>query len=73
VDRDTLMNAVREGPVEVSLNDGQKLAIPGVEFCVVDDVAAHVLYRADDGSWKTKIAALVCMTTITPVESPHAN
>jgi len=73
MDRDTLISAVREGPVEVSMNDGQKLAIPGAEFCVVDDTAAHVLYRAEDGSWKTKIAALVCMTTITPMESPQAN
>ena len=69
MDRETLMNAVRVGPVEVSMNDGQKLVIPGPEFCVVDDIAAHVLYRAEDGSWKTMIAALVCMATITPLES----
>jgi len=68
MDRETLLQAVREGPVEVSMNDGQKLIIPGAEFCVVDDIAAHVLYRAEDGSWKTKIASLVCMATVTPIE-----
>ena len=73
MDRETLMNTVRQGPVEVSMNDGQKLTIPGVEFCVVDDIAAHILYRAEDGSLKTKIAALVCMTTITPIESSQSN
>ncbi len=71
MDRDTLMEAIRQGPIEVSMNDGQKLIIRGVEFCVVDDIAAHILYRAEDGSWKTKIAALVCMATIAPLESTH--
>ena len=71
MDRETLMAAVRQGPVEVSMNDSQKLMIPGIEFCVVDDIAAHVLYRAEDGSFKTKISALVCMTTVTPIESAH--
>jgi hypothetical protein len=69
MDRETLMGAVRLGPVEVSMNDGQKLTIPGVEFCIVDDIAAHILYRDEDGSWKTKIASLVCMSTITPIAS----
>lgn len=66
------MEAVRQGPIEVSMNDGQKLTIPGIEFCIVDDIAAHILYRAEDGSWKTKIAALVCMTTFTPLESAQS-
>lgn len=69
MDRETLMDAVRRGPVEVAINDGQKLTIQGMEFCVVDDVAAHVLYRSEDSSWTTRIAALLCMTTITPIES----
>jgi hypothetical protein len=73
MDRDTLMDAVRLGPVEISLNDGQKIIVPSSEFCVVDDIAARVLYWADDGSMKTKIAALVCMTTITPVDSQQPN
>jgi len=73
MDRDTLMEAIRQGPIEVSMNDGQKLAIQGVEFCVVDDTAAHILYRAEDGSWKTKIAALVCMATIAPLESAQVS
>lgn len=72
MDRDTLMDALRLGPVEVSMNDGQKITIPGIEFCVVDDIAAHILYRTEDGSLRTKIAALVCMATITPVESAQS-
>ncbi|MFO7905862.1 MAG: hypothetical protein ACQESR_10330 [Planctomycetota bacterium] len=55
------------------MNDGQRLVIPSPEFCVVDDIAAHILYRAEDGSLKTKIAALVCITTITPIESSQSN
>ncbi|MCA9262767.1 MAG: hypothetical protein KDA60_02920 [Planctomycetales bacterium] len=73
MDRDTLMDAVRLGPVEISMKDGQKIVVPGSEFCVVDDIAAHILYRAEDGSMKTKTAALVCMATITPIESSQPN
>ncbi len=69
MDRETLMNAVRQGPVEVAMNDGQKITIPGIEFCLVDDIAAHILYRREDGSFHTKIASLVCMATITPLSS----
>lgn len=73
MDRETLMDAVQRGPVEISMNDGQKITIPGIEFCVVDDVAAHILYRAEDGSWKTRIAAMDCMTTITLIESSQSS
>jgi len=69
VDRETLLNAVRGGPVAVSMDDGQRIVIPSTEFCLVDDIAAHVLYRDDAGAWKTKIASLVYMTAITPLES----
>jgi hypothetical protein len=51
------------------MNDGQKITIPSSEFCLVDDIAAHILYRRDDGSYHTKIASLVCMATITPISS----
>jgi hypothetical protein len=34
------MEAVRQGPIEIAMNDGQKLVIRGVESCVVDDIAA---------------------------------
>lgn len=69
MDRETLMEAIRQGPIEIAMNDGQKILVPSSEFCVVDDIAAHILYRAEDGSMRTKIAALVCMTTITPTAS----
>jgi len=69
MDRETLLDAVRAGPVEVTMNDGQTFEIPGIEFCIVDDIAAYVLTRREDGSWKAKILALVCMTAITPLTS----
>ena len=73
MDRDTLMDAVRLGPVEISMNDGQKIIVPSSEFCVVDDIAAHILYRSEDGTLKTKIASLVCMATVTPIDNPQPN
>lgn len=70
MDRESLMNSIRQGPVEVAMNDGQKITIPGSEFCLVDDIAAHILCRREDGSFHTKIASLDCMATITPISSP---
>lgn len=69
MDRETLMEAIRSGPIEVTMNDGQTYTIESPEFCIVDDIAAHVLTQREDGSWKAKILSLVCMTSITPPAS----
>lgn len=73
MDRETLMTAIRKGPVEIAMNDGKKIIVPNLEFCVVDDIAAHVLYRADDGKWRTQIASLVCITTVSQLSTSEEN
>ena len=52
----TLMDAVRQGPVELSMNDGQKLVIPSPEFCLVDDVAARARLLAQRATTKMTAA-----------------
>ena len=68
MDRQTLLDALRDGGVEIALNDGDRVKIPSREFCVVDDSAAHVLYRDAAGKYRTKIVSLVCMTSISPIQ-----
>ena len=50
------------------MNDGSKFTIASPELAVVDDIAAHVLSRDDDGKLRAQILALVCMTRIEPME-----
>ncbi|MEQ1829658.1 MAG: hypothetical protein ABL921_27090 [Pirellula sp.] len=64
MDRDTLLDAIRKGPIRVHMNDGQHFDILNLEMAVVDDIAAHVLTRNDDGKYRTKILSLVCMVSI---------
>lgn len=49
------------------MNDGSRYEIASIEMAVVDDIAAHVLYRDADGKYRTHILALVCMVGIEPL------
>jgi hypothetical protein len=64
MDRETLTDAIKEGPVRVAMNDGSVYEIPSHEFAIVDQTAAHILTKADDGKYRAKILALVCMVSI---------
>ncbi len=64
MDRETLMDAIHEGPVRVTMNDGQAFLIPSSEFAIVDETAAHVLTKEGHGKYRARILALVCMTHI---------
>lgn len=67
MDRLTLTNAIKASPVRVTMNDGSRYEIASIEMAVVDDIAAHVLYRDADGKYRTHILALVCMVGIEPL------
>lgn len=64
MDRQTLLEAVKRGPVRVTMNDGSKYEIPSLEFCAVGDIAAYVLLRGEDGKLRARHLALVCMVEI---------
>jgi hypothetical protein len=36
-------------------------------FAIVSDIAAHVLYRADDGRLKAAVLPLVTMSVVEPI------
>lgn len=72
MDRKTLLEAVRRGPVRVGMNDGSSYVIPTIEFCLISDIAAYVLIKdQEDGKLRAKHLALVCMVSIDELE--HAN
>ena len=64
MDRQTLLDEVRLGPIRVFMNDGTWHDIPSIEHCLVDQIAARVLYQDEAGVWRTKVLALVCMSRI---------
>jgi hypothetical protein len=69
MERTTLLEALKRGPVKVYMNDGSAFVIPSLEFAVVSDIAAHVLFRDTDGKFRTHILGLVCMGRIEELES----
>ena len=64
MDRETLTNAIKGGPVRVTMNDGSKYEIPSLEVCLVSEISAYVLYRDENEKWRTHILSLVGMTRI---------
>ena len=64
MDRVTLVEAIKRGPVRVTMNDGSQFEIPSLEFCAVGDIAAYVLLRGEDGKLRPRHLALVCMVQI---------
>jgi len=69
MDRETLTDAINEGPVQVTMNNGSTFVIPSPEFVIVDQTAAHVLTKVDGGKYRARILALVCMVSIEKLES----
>jgi hypothetical protein len=67
VDRETLIRAIDDGPVRVYMNDGQSFEIADHKSCMVDDMKAYVLFRAEDGKLRSHWLSLVCMTRIEPI------
>jgi hypothetical protein len=67
MNRQTLVDAIKAGPVRVFMNDGTSCEIPTIEMAIVDEIAAFVLTRDLDGKYRARILALVCMTTIEPL------
>lgn len=67
MDRKTLNGLVNLGPLAIKMNDGERYVIDSREMIIVDDIAAHVLCRDDDGKMRTRHLALVCMCSVEPL------
>ena len=61
MDRDTLIRAIDEDPVRVTMNDGSYSDIADHQSALVDSTICYVLVRADDGRYKAVWLSLACM------------
>ena len=67
MDREELSTLIKDGPVRITMNDGRAFEVSGPEMATVSDIAAAVLYRADDGRFRHIHLPLVTMTSVEPL------
>ena len=68
MDRDQLIELIRQGPVRVRMNNGDVWDIPSSEFGIVGDLHAAILHRDPDGVLRSKILSLVCICSAESME-----
>jgi hypothetical protein len=64
MDRETIINAAKIGPIRITMNDGRVFDVPSIEFITADDIAAHVVTRSVDGKYRTIYLSLVTIACI---------
>lgn len=62
--RKELNALIAKGPVRIRMNDGEVSTIESSEFVTVSDIAAAVLYHADDGKLRHLHLPLVTMSGV---------
>jgi hypothetical protein len=67
MDREELNALVRQGPIRIRMNDGRSYDVENHDWISVSDIAAAVLYRADDGKLRHVHLPLVTMTAVEPL------
>ncbi len=70
MDREELLALMKAGPIRVRMNDGEVYSIAAPAEAIVSDIAAHVLYRTDDGKLRAMVLPLVTMAGVEPIETP---
>lgn len=68
MDRDTLLRAIENGPVRVTMNDGSFYDINGLRDVAVDSTTCYLMRRQTDGRYRAIWLALVCMTKAEPLQ-----
>ncbi len=64
MDRETLNQAINEGLVRITMNDGSIFDIVDPKTVLVDATTAYVLQRAVDGKMRAVWLSLVCMCKV---------
>ena len=62
-----MLDALRRGPVRITMNDGSVFSVPSIELCAVTDISAYLVTLAEDGKWRGRHLALVCMVSVEEV------
>lgn len=72
MDRETLVRAIDEGPVRVTMSDGPTYDIPDHKSAMVDSSICYVLTRAADGKLQAVWLSLVCMVKVERINAVAA-
>ena len=64
MDRETLVRAIDEGPVRVTMNDGSCYDIPDHKSAMVDSAICYVLTRSENGKLQAVWLSLVRMVKV---------
>lgn len=64
MDRETLLRAIDEGPIRVTMNDGSTYDIPDHKWAMVDSTICYVLVRSETGLYTAVWLSLVCMVKV---------
>lgn len=64
MDKQVLDNAIAEGPIRITMNNGEKFDIIDSKTVLVDATTAYVLRRAEDGKLRAVWLTLMCMCKI---------
>ena len=64
MDRDELLEAIRKGPILLTMNDGSSHKVDSIDDILVGDLTAYILVRGDDQKLRAKHLSLVCMTSV---------
>ena len=64
MDKATLDFAINEGPLRITMNNGETFEILDPKTVLVDATTAYVLRRAEDGKMRAVWLSLVCMCKV---------
>lgn len=67
MDREKPTDLIKDGPVRINMDDGRSFHVAGPEMATASDIAAAVLYRADEGKYRHIHLPLVTMTSVEPL------
>ncbi|MGL4514136.1 MAG: hypothetical protein ACRCT8_13680 [Lacipirellulaceae bacterium] len=73
MDRDSILELIRLGPVRIKMNNGDTFDVPSIEFATVSDLTAAVLVRSEDGKLRHRLLSLVAICSVEPLASTADN
>ena len=68
MDREELNEWIRQGPIRITMNSGDKVDILNREMVTVSSISAVVLVRGADGKYRHHIYPLVTMSKVEQLE-----
>lgn len=68
MDREELNEWIRQGPIHITMNSGDKVDILNREMVTVSSMTAVVLVKGEDGKFRHHVYPLVTMSRVEQLE-----